>query len=217
MPELPLFPLHTVLYPGMPIRLNIFETRYKRMLQHALRGERTFGVVLIREGVEAYGPTPEPHQVGCQAIIRKVQPLSDGRINLLAVGEARFHIHSLTQVEPFLKAEVETLPLSGTLPPPFELFQAGIRNKLLAYAEKLAQLREDSFTIPALDENPERFAYQACARLQLPLEERQSLLEIRELSVLLAALDSILTRELALIDALIRRGPLEMTGAFGLN
>jgi Lon protease-like protein len=217
MHELPLFPLHTVLYPGMPIRLNIFENRYKRLLQDSMRGERRFGVVLIKGGVEAYGPTPEPHQVGCQAAIRKIQPLSNGRINLLAVGEQRFHISVVTQVEPFLKAEVEALPLLGDLPQTFEPIQGGIQNKLMAYAQKLEHLRDDTFKMPALDDDPERLAYEVCALLQLPLEEKQSLLEIRELSVLLSALDTVLAREIALFEALLRRGPLEMTGAFGLN
>ena len=217
MHELPLFPLHTVLYPGMPIRLNIFEHRYKRMLQDSIQGGRTFGVVLIKDGVEAYGPTPEPHQIGCQAAIRKIQSLSDGRINLLAVGGQRFRISAVTQFEPFLKAEVEALPLLGDPSQIFEPIQAGIESKLIAYAQKLEHLREGTISMPALDENPERLAYEACALLQLPLEEKQSLLEVHELSVLLSALDTVLAREIALFEALLRRGPLEMTGAFGLN
>ncbi len=217
MRELPLFPLNTVLYPGMSIRLNVFEDRYKQMLQDALRGERKFGVVLIKHGVEAHGPTPEPHQVGCQAAIRKVQPLSDGRINLLAVGGMRFRISAVTQDEPFLKAEVEALPLLDDMSQASKPVHSGIESKLLAYAQKLDLLREGTFKMPVLDEDPERLAYEVCALLQLPLEEKQSLLEIHELQQLLNTLDTTLAREIALFEALLRRGPLEMSGAFGLN
>jgi len=217
MQDLALFPLHCVLYPGMPIRLNVFEARYKRMLQEALGRNRTFGVVLIKEGVEAFGSTPEPFQVGCQAAIRKIQPLQDGRFNLLAVGQQRFRITSLTQVEPFLKGQVEPFPLGGSMTPDFDPLRTHIQGKLVRYIQKLGRLREDALKVPRLSIDPEMLAFSVCNLLQLPLEEKQALLEIQNLLPLLNALDSILGREIALFEALLQRGPLEMMGAFGLN
>ena len=53
--EIPLFPLNTVLFPGMPLSLHIFEERYKLMIKHCLDEECPFGVLLIREGKEVDG------------------------------------------------------------------------------------------------------------------------------------------------------------------
>ena len=54
--RVPLFPLHVVLFPGGPLPLRIFETRYIDMVSERMRGDGPFGVVLIRDGVEAGGP-----------------------------------------------------------------------------------------------------------------------------------------------------------------
>ena len=92
MNALPLFPLNTVLFPGMPLGLYIFEERYKLMMAQCLQEEQPFGVVLIAQGKEAMGPAAEPHPVGCTAVITEVQKLNDGRMNIVAVGQERFHI-----------------------------------------------------------------------------------------------------------------------------
>ena len=47
--EIPLFPLRTVLYPGGPLPLRIFERRYIDMISRCLKAEEPFGVLLIRE------------------------------------------------------------------------------------------------------------------------------------------------------------------------
>ena len=58
MNELPIFPLGTVLFPGGPLPLWIFEPRYLDMVSECLRSERPFGVCLIRSGSEVGEPTP---------------------------------------------------------------------------------------------------------------------------------------------------------------
>ena len=60
MSKLPLFPLHTVLFPGTPIHLNIFEERYRLMLQQCIKENLPFGVTLIKQGSEAMGPLATP-------------------------------------------------------------------------------------------------------------------------------------------------------------
>ena len=66
--DLPLFPLNTVLFPGMVLPLHIFEERYKLMINHCLEEERPFGVLLIREGKEV-GSGAVPYQVGTTTMI----------------------------------------------------------------------------------------------------------------------------------------------------
>ena len=83
------------------------------MIQECIQGGALFGVVLIKEGVEALGPLPEPHHIGCIAEIAQLQSLQDGRMNLVAIGRQRFQILSLHHDRPYLRAIVEQFPLEA--------------------------------------------------------------------------------------------------------
>ena len=111
MYTLPLFPLNTVLFPGLPLQLHIFEPRYRTMIRLCQTENQPFGVVLIHQGIEAYGPAAEPVQIGCTARIARLVPLEDGHMNLTALGEERFRILKLNHDTPYLVGEVESLPL----------------------------------------------------------------------------------------------------------
>ena len=117
--EIPLFPLNTVLFPGTPIHLHIFEERYKQMINACLREKRPFGVVLIRNGMEAMGPLAEPFHIGCTAEIAQVQRLEDEQMNLVAVGLERIRILSFDSLtQPYLVGKVRTLPVDQPGPRP---------------------------------------------------------------------------------------------------
>ncbi len=88
--QVPLFPLHTVLYPGGPLPLRIFETRYLDMISHCLKSETMFGVVLIRDGRET-GPV-SMHNTGTLARIADWYQGSDGLLGVTAIGAERFRL-----------------------------------------------------------------------------------------------------------------------------
>jgi len=90
--EMPLFPLHGVLFPGGILRLRIFEPRYLQMVAHCLREDTGFGVVLIRTGNEV-GRAALPHDVGTLVHIRDWDQGTDGLLNLLTEGKRRMRIH----------------------------------------------------------------------------------------------------------------------------
>ena len=106
MSRLRLFPLRTVLFPGMDLQLQVFEERYRTLVAECLEHREPFGVVLIREGVEVGGPVV-PYRVGCTARIKRVAPTRDGRLLLNAVGGVRFRITESYQDQPYLSADVE--------------------------------------------------------------------------------------------------------------
>ena len=115
--EIPLFPLQTVLYPGGPLSLRIFETRYLDMVSRCLKEERGFGVCLIREGSET-GPA-RVHMTGTLARIRDWSSGPDGLLNIMARGERRFRIQAQrTQADGLNLAEVEWLPDEPPAPLP---------------------------------------------------------------------------------------------------
>lgn len=109
MEEIALFPLRTVLYPGGPLSLRIFETRYIDMVSRSLKEERGFGVCLIKEGGET-GPA-EVHHTGTLARIRDWSQGEDGLLYILARGEGRFRLHAQrVQADGLNLGEVEWLP-----------------------------------------------------------------------------------------------------------
>jgi Lon protease-like protein len=109
--EIPLFPLHTVLFPGVALPLHIFEERYRLMVARCLETETPFGVVLIRDGREVGGGELSIAGVGTFAAIREAERLPDGRYELLAVGIGRFAVREVdTDREPYLIGTVDPLP-----------------------------------------------------------------------------------------------------------
>ena len=106
--ELRLFPLHTVLFPGMPLPLNVFEPRYLQLVQECLEQEEPFGVALIREGPEV-GGFADPFMVGATARIEQVAQGVLNAIQLLARGERRVRILELHHDRPYLWADVEEI------------------------------------------------------------------------------------------------------------
>jgi len=107
--KLPLFPLNTVLFPGAPITLRIFEERYRLMIERCLEQSSPFGVVLIREGREVGGEAI-PYSVGTTAVIGDNVRLDDGRYYVTATGQRRFRIQYIAQRQPYLLASVADLP-----------------------------------------------------------------------------------------------------------
>jgi uncharacterized protein len=114
--RLPLFPLHTVLAPGIALPLHVFEERYRLMVRRCLDTPSPFGVVLIREGSEVAPKAGDGADlaiagVGTFAEIREASKFADGRWSLLVVGTGRFTVLEVdTEAEPYLVAEVEPLP-----------------------------------------------------------------------------------------------------------
>jgi Lon protease-like protein len=109
--EIPLFPLHTVLCPGIVLPLHIFEDRYRALTRHCLDTGTPFGVVLIREGSEvAGGESLALAGVGAFVEIREAGRYPDGRYDLLAAATGRFAIETVDpEREPYLVADVTQL------------------------------------------------------------------------------------------------------------
>ncbi len=107
MSVLRLFPLRTVLFPGMPLSIQIFEPRYHQLLAECMEADEPFGVVLIRSGNEVGGGNVVPHDVGTTARIESASPVGGGRVMVQAKGERRFRILALHMDRPFLTADVE--------------------------------------------------------------------------------------------------------------
>lgn len=107
MSDLRLFLLHTVLLPGMELPLNVFESRYRRLVSECLEAGEPFGVALIREGFEVGDDHAEAYSVGCTARIVNATPSGGGRLMISTRGEQRFRIVERLHDEPYPSATVE--------------------------------------------------------------------------------------------------------------
>ena len=112
--EIPLFPLQTVLFSGGRLPLRIYEPRYMDMISDCLKTSGGFGVVLIREGSEAFSEhqtQPEIFNIGTYAEIVDFNQLEDGLLGIIVKGGRKFRIlRKFEQADHLLNGEVEFLP-----------------------------------------------------------------------------------------------------------
>jgi Lon protease-like protein len=104
--ELPLFPLHSVLYPYAPMHIHVFEDRYRQLVRHCHEFDLPFGVVLIRNGSDT-GEIAEPFMIGTVAKVQAVHEYPDGRLDITITGQRRFRIRRLDEDNPVLVGYVE--------------------------------------------------------------------------------------------------------------
>jgi len=202
---LPLFPLGTVLVPGMRLSLHVFEPRYRQLVTDLLSAEGPgapeFGVVALRQGWEV-GELGDVHDVGTSARVTDLLPHADGRCDLAAVGESRFLVESLdTDSKPYLVATVRRLAEpDGELRPGLA---GSVRRALEAHVRTLAELNAD---LGILGEDPatdaRTLSYLVAKLPSLTVADRQSLLGVADTATRLRAGRAVLHRETELIRQL---------------
>lgn len=169
--ELPLFPLGTVLYPGGPLPLRIFETRYTDMIGQCMRDASAFGVVGISEGREV-GPS-EIYSVGTTARITDFYQGSDGLLGVTAIGETRFRLLEERVQEDGLRiGMVEALPAAETQPLPTE--HQELANILESVLDDLGKLYAD---LPRRFDDATWVGYRFCEILPVGVARKQYCLE----------------------------------------
>jgi uncharacterized protein len=199
--EVPLFPLNTVLFPGMHLPLHIFEERYKELVADCLPGDRPFVIALIDSGPEV-GGAARPHMVGTTALIRDVERLPEGRYNLTAVGQERIRILDLKMSRPYLQGLVEPARASGEAAPEAKESAARLWPWIVRYVKGLSRVVETAIPLPPATPDPLTVAYLVPVFLNVPADERQELLETDNVTELLEHERYLLRREIALLKAM---------------
>ncbi|MFY1676471.1 MULTISPECIES: LON peptidase substrate-binding domain-containing protein [unclassified Streptomyces] len=226
--RLPLFPLNSVLFPGLVLPLDVFEERYRAMMRELLKTPedepRRFALVAIRDGHEVApsgpglpdptaardrGPTagfgPDPlrafHRIGCVADAATVRERPDGTFEVLATGTTRVRLVSVDTDGPFLTAELEPLPEE----PGDEAgaLAEGVLRAFRAYQKRLAGARERSLAAGAeLPDEPGVVSYLVAAAMMLDTPTRQRLLQAPDTASRLREELRLLRTETALIRTL---------------
>jgi Lon protease-like protein len=204
-PRLPLFPLGTVLFPGLVLPLRIFEDRYRHLVRSLMDlpdgTPREFGVVAIDQGLEVL-PDGQPsqsaeislHSVGCVAQLRQVTEHPDGHFDIVAVGDRRFRITGMLADEaPYPVAQVEWFPEPHPGPEADELAP----RVLAVFRDYLSALRggqEDQ-----LPDDPMVLSHIVAASTALTVADRQQLLAAPDVAARMRLEIKILHREAALL------------------
>jgi Lon protease-like protein len=224
---LPLFPLGTVLFPGLVLPLHVFEERYRDLVRDLMAlpadTDREFGVVAIRSGWEVERATPggEPaaglttsaslslYEVGCSAQLRQVTEHPDGRFDIVTVGRRRFRTLKIDQnAASYLAAQVEWLPESAGDEGLAEALAPGV---LAIFQRYLRMLRGQSTPNgEQLPDDPNVLSHLVAATASLTLDDRQHLLALPDTVSRLKAERALLSREVALLDQ-IRAVPATLT------
>jgi Lon protease-like protein len=164
--ELPIFELPAVLLPGELMPLHIFEERYKRMIGHCLEAEEPFGIVFRDDDGSA-------RRIGCTARVTEVlERFDDGRMDIVVTGEEPFRVLERFDGDAFPAGEVEAVE---TAPDPADDEVASVaRDAFAELVERVSGTELDTQDLAGTD------AYAIAARVELPAETKQRLLELRD-------------------------------------
>ncbi|MEU9604144.1 LON peptidase substrate-binding domain-containing protein [Streptomyces sp. NPDC048057] len=237
--RLPLFPLNSVLFPGLVLPLNVFEERYRALMRELLKTDesepRRFAVVAIRDGHEV-APTspgmPDPtalpergpaagfgadplaafHTMGCIADAATIRERADGGFEVLATGTVRVRIHSVDASGPFLTAEVEEVP--DVIGEGAGTLAEGVLRAFRTYQKRLAGAREATLSAPPdLPDDPSVVSYLVAAAAVLDTPAKQELLEAADVASRLRHELTLLRSETAVIRHLPSLPAVELTRA----
>ncbi len=190
--DIPLFPLNTVLFPGGPLPLRIFETRYVDMVKDCLRRERAFGVLLIREGNEV-GGAAATEALGTLARIVDFNLLEDGLLGITGRGESRFRVlEKWRQPDGLNRGCIECLPAT-----PAQAVPRRYRHLAALLKRVLPELGEVYADIPQDFEEAGWVSCRLAEILPLDMPAKQRMLELDDPLERLAAIEPLLERNVS--------------------
>ncbi len=203
--HLPLFPLSTVLFPGMSLPLLVFEERYRALVRDLLARPvgpgRAFGVLAIREGFEVGSNSQQSvHRTGTEAECVQIGAREDGTFDVLVVGRRRFLVNGVREGPSYLLGEVEWLgePVGAAGPAALTMARAVFER----YREAVARLYGQQMPDVDGQADPLRLSYATAATAWLPLPARQRLLEVGDATTRLTTMTAMLRAELAAMRAI---------------
>jgi len=193
--ELPLFPLPVVLFPGMPMPLHIFEPRYRKMLADIRAANNLFGLSYFDAGSSGKEIPPTGH-IGCVAEVTETQGLPDGRSNVLTVGVVRYQVDDyVDRDDPYLVVRVNFFEDEEE---DSEQLQANARDvaaMFMRVANAIRVINDERGSLPDISETePQRLSFLVSAAMEIELDTKQELLELRSTSERLDRLRDFLAR-----------------------
>ena len=185
--EIPLFPLNTVLFPGMPLHLHIFEPRYREMVQKCINEKLEFGILLLHE--------TQLCQVGCTARITQIlRQFENGSMDILTEGRSRFRVLDVLNRESYLEAVVEYFDDEN------EDIPSDLLKKVLNAYQKTIRLQTRGVGAIRGIFDPVHFSFIIASTIDMVLKDRQSLLELTSTTERIRKLDTALLETMQKLD-----------------
>lgn len=199
-----MFPLSSVIYPGVSLPLHVFEDRYRALVHHLLRiedpAERLFGSVAIREGYEVGDHGAQSlFRVGVRLQLTDVESNPDGTFDVVALGRDRIQLDRLRTTETFPVGEVRVLPEPEAVVP-LEVVERA-RATFTAYRAMVREIAGDPLE-GELPQDPGYLSWTLAACTPLPLGERQELLEAADPTERLLLVTDLLRAELRAMNVI---------------
>jgi Lon protease-like protein len=171
---LPLFPLGSLVFPGGPLPLRIFEPRYVNLVKRCMQTDSGFGVVLLFRGNEAGTAEATTAGIGTEVRIVDFDRLPDGLLGITCRGQQRFRIlRAWREADGLNMAEVEDLPA-----PPIISIPADLRFLAEILERVMPELGEDYAALEARYDDAQWVSCRLAEVLAMETFERQALLEL---------------------------------------
>ena len=193
--ELPVFPLPLVLFPGMPMPLHIFEPRYRTMLADIRAGNNLFGLSYFDSDSSDKDFPPAGH-IGCVAEVTETQALPDGRSNVLAVGVIRYQVdeyvergdsYLVVRAHYFEDDEEDEAALAASA--------LEVAATFMRVANAIRVINDERGNLPDIsDTEPQKLSFLVAAAMEIEVETKQQLLELRSTFERLSRLRDLLAR-----------------------
>jgi uncharacterized protein len=219
--QLPYFPLHTVVFPHLPLPVHVFEERYRAMATDIMADGSPYAgrfiVSMIVDGPEVGGDA-STRPIGTICEVRSAERFPDGRWVLLAVGVGRVRLGAIDRSGPYAIVEVDQVdePLgdgaAAMLAPAqraLDAYMATVKRFVVRTASGGDESQETTDVAASLDEvlkpiqlpgDPVAASYAIGGLLQIELSRKQHLLELPDAATRLRAELDLLRRESSLLD-----------------
>jgi ATP-dependent Lon protease len=200
---LPILPLRNmILFPGVVVPITVGRDKSIRLIRDFSRKSKIIGVVAQKDP-DVEEPLPSDlHKVGTAAVIIKVLQMPDGNTTVILQGKKRFEIEEVLQTEPYMSAKIHRYEKSSRTDrsEEFKALIDSLRDISLEIIEKSPNLpSEASFAIRNI-ESPGFLVYFVASNLNIPVSEKQMLLEMHDLKQSASFVLKKLTEELQLLE-----------------
>lgn len=190
--RLPLFPLHTVIFPGGNLPLRIFEQRYMEMVKKAVADRTPFGICAIREGSEV-GTPALPYQVGTRVQVTDWDMPQTGILHIKTQALERFIVRSTqSDADGLLTGKVDDIS-----PEPHCAIPGDLRMAVDILRHIMEEIGSDAFPAPRQFDNAVWVGYRLSEVLTLKLSVKQNLLEMNDSVARLRILNEFLKRQIS--------------------
>ncbi len=196
--SLPIFPLNTVLFPGVPLPLRVFEDRYLRMLRDRVANDPVFGIALIEPG-SGMGGQPTFHQVGTTARLVSLNVMGDGVADIVVVGGRRIVLSEGDWARGYAIADADELP-DRRYDRRDAIVRLGRARAILdTYVSLVTKAIGSPVQAPGVALEAEAGSFAIAARLPLHTWQQQEMLEDRDPVSRIEKACAILRREIRLL------------------